>query len=191
MDTQDDLHRRLDRIESQLAIQQLAPRYALAVDSRDLDALVALFVADVPCGRWGTGREALKAYYDAALRNFYRCQHQIVGHVIELDPHDPDHATGSVYCRAEHEDGDRWVAMAICYFDEYQRHGGQWHFAVRREQHWYSSDVLDRPGQPMLQHWARYAGERFQPRLPQAFPHWQDFWSRSSDEQIAALTRHP
>ena len=38
---------RIDRIESTLAIQQLPIRYALAVDGRDIDAWLALFVDDV------------------------------------------------------------------------------------------------------------------------------------------------
>ena len=44
------LARRLERVEAQLAIQQLAARYALAVDSRDLETWVNLFVPDVDCG---------------------------------------------------------------------------------------------------------------------------------------------
>ena len=53
---------RMERIESHLAIQQLPIRYALAVDSRDLDAWVQLFVEDVDCGSHGVGREALKRF---------------------------------------------------------------------------------------------------------------------------------
>ena len=68
---------RIDRVESQLAIQQLPPRYALAVDSRDLDAWVDLFIEDVDCGRHGQGREALKRWIDPQLRSFYRSHHQI------------------------------------------------------------------------------------------------------------------
>ena len=41
------LAERLDRIESQLAIGQLPIRYALAVDARDVDAWLELFVPDV------------------------------------------------------------------------------------------------------------------------------------------------
>lgn len=186
-----DFLARLDRVESQLAIQQLPARYALAVDSRDLDALVNLFAPDVDCGRWGKGREALKAFYDPTLRAFYRCHHQIVGHVINLDPSDPDKATGTTYCRAEHEDGDKWIVMAICYFDTYQRYDGQWCFNTRDERHWYSSDALDRPGQPQLQNWDKYTKPKYQPRLPNTFPHWKEYWSRSSAEDVAALTRHP
>ena len=41
-------------------IRQLASRYALAVNLRDLDALVELFVDDVRAGRGRSGRDALK-----------------------------------------------------------------------------------------------------------------------------------
>ena len=37
------------------AIRQLAARYALALDSRNLDDLVALFVSDVAVGGSATG----------------------------------------------------------------------------------------------------------------------------------------
>ena len=78
-----DLLKRMDRIESQLAIQQLPIRYALAVDSRDLDAWVQLFVEDVNCGSHGVGREALKRFIDPSVRTFYRSQHLICGHLID------------------------------------------------------------------------------------------------------------
>ena len=54
------LEERIDRLESAEAIRQLASRYALAVDTRNLDDLVALFVEDVRVGRDSSGREALK-----------------------------------------------------------------------------------------------------------------------------------
>ena len=143
-----DLLRRIDRIESQLAIQQLPIRYAIAVDSRDLDAWVGLFVEDVHCGKRGRGRDVLKSIIEPNVRTFYRSIHQVCGHQVDFV--DDDHATGKVYCRAEHEWRDKWVVMAICYFDEYERRDGRWYFVRRREKHWYSSDVLDRPGQPAV-----------------------------------------
>lgn len=181
---------RLARIEAQLAIQQLPPRYAVAVDSRNLDALVALFAPDVDCGRRGKGREALKQFYEPTLRNFYRCHHQICGHVIELI--DEDHAKGTTYCRAEHEDLDRWYVMAICYFDEYQRYGDQWLFTRRREQHWFSADETERPNDGAdFQRWPRFTGPRHAPRLPQCWPSWGEYWKAAGEEAVAAVTRSP
>src|SRR2546421_374171 len=81
------------------AIRQLAARYALAVDSRDLDALVELFVPDVDCGRWGTGRPALRSFFASVLERFHRSVHLVAGHVIDLRGAE---ASGVVYCRAEH-----------------------------------------------------------------------------------------
>ena len=57
---------RLDRIESRQAISQLPSRYAMALDARDLDSLVALFVDDVEAGADGRGRDALKRWYDVS-----------------------------------------------------------------------------------------------------------------------------
>ena len=74
---------RLERVEAHLAIQQLAIRYAMAVDARDLDAWVGCFRPDVDMGRHGTGREALRRYIDPMVRRFYRSVHQICGHRIE------------------------------------------------------------------------------------------------------------
>lgn len=178
---------RLDRLESTLAIQQLPCRYAIAVDSRDIDTWLSLWVEDIDCGRYGKGREALRNFIDPAVRTFYRSIHLICGHVIDFV--DADHATGKVYCRAEHEAEGKWIAMAICYFDSYRRDKGRWYFESRNEQHWYSVDVLERPEGPDFQRWERW--KHREPKLPGRFPSWAPFWSTSSSEDIAAMTRKP
>jgi len=185
-----ELEARIARIEARLAIQQLPPRYAVAVDSRNLDDLVALFAPDVDCGRWGKGRDALKAFYEPTLQGLYRSHHQICGHVVDLI--DEDHARGTTYCRAEHEDGDRWYVMAICYFDEYQRYDGEWCFKRRAEQHWFSADEAERPNDgDSFQRWPRYSGPRYQPKLPQGWPSWTAFWERAGKEAVKAVSRKP
>lgn len=184
--TTDDLAARIERIESRQAIADLPTRYARAVDARDIDTWLSLFVEDVDCGRRGTGREALRTFIDPGVRTFYRSVHFICGHVVDFD--DTDNATGTVYCRAEHEDGDQWVAMAIIYFDRYVRRDGRWYFVQRREKHWYSTDVLERPGTP-FQQWDRWAHRL--PDLPADFATWAPFWAKSSDEDIAVITRQP
>jgi 3-phenylpropionate/cinnamic acid dioxygenase small subunit len=172
-----DLGTRLDRIESQLAIGQLPIRYALAVDARDLDAWLACFRPDVDMGRHGTGREALRAYIEPQLRTFRACVHQICGHRIELDATDRDRATGSVYCRAEHEVGDRWIIMAIRYRDDYVRLDGDWYFSRRREQHWYAADITERPQSVGFHGWDGSG----KPALPEAFPSWASFWAQDGE----------
>ena len=183
--TEQSLSERIERLESLQAIQQLPIRYALAVDGRDLDAWVGLFVEDVDCGRHGKGRAALKAFIDPQLRTFYRSIHQICGHQITLDG--PDRARGTVYCRAEHEDRGAWIVMAIAYFDEYARRDGEWLFVRRREKHWYSVDWQERPSAPFQ----RWPGHDHPPRLPADFPTWSGFWKGCDPEQMAQLTPQP
>nr|WP_239310088.1 nuclear transport factor 2 family protein [Frankia sp. Cj3] len=162
---------RLEQVEARLAIEQLPIRYALAVDGRDLDAWVSLFVPDVNCGRHGQGREALRDYIAPSLRWFYRSVHQICGHRVELL--DADNARGQVYCRAEHEVGDRWIVMAICYFDTYRRVDGEWLFDRRDERHWYAADVNERPQAVGFDSWGTSPTP---PGLPWSFPAWAGFW---------------
>ena len=47
---------RLDRLESLDEIRQLAAKYALSLDMRDLDAHVNLFVEDIRVSREQVGR---------------------------------------------------------------------------------------------------------------------------------------
>ena len=48
----------LEELLARERIRQLAQRYALTVDGKDLDGIAALFVEDVNNGRYGSGREA-------------------------------------------------------------------------------------------------------------------------------------
>jgi uncharacterized protein (TIGR02246 family) len=98
----DALARRVERLEAHEEIRQLVARYALALDQRDLDALCGLFAEDVRVGRDGRGRDALKAWFDATLREQFTGTAHVTGnHVIEL--RGPDRAEGVVYSRNEHE----------------------------------------------------------------------------------------
>lgn len=181
-----EIEQRLARIEAKLAIDELPVRYARAVDGRDIDGWVSLFVEDVNCGRHGTGREALKAYITPLVQGFYRSVHFVCGHVVDFESE--DRATGTVYCRAEHEDGDQWVVMAIVYFDSYVRRGGEWYFERRRERHWYAADVRA-PICPPFQLWPGHEDEP--PNLPHDFPNWSGFWRDIDPQQLARITRQP
>jgi hypothetical protein len=182
----EEMRQRLARIEAGQAISQLPSRYAMAIDARDLDTLVGLFIEDVDGGRRGPGRPGLRAFFDEVLRTFYRSIHQICGHTYELI--DDDHARGSVYCRAEHEDGDGWYVMVMRYEDEYERRDGQWFFVKRRERHWYAVDLLERPG-PVFLRWPRH--QDLVPRLPHAFPSWDAFWSSGDRDEVNAVSHAP
>lgn len=180
---------RLSVVEAHLAIQQLAVRYALAVDLRDLDLMAEQWVPDAWMGRaHGAGAEGVRSFFEPVLRTFYPNIHMIVGHRIDLV--DEDHATGQVICRAEHESHGRWIVQAIVYDDTYGRVDGRWGYVQRVHHHWYSAPVDESPRGPVFEHWpGRSSGSL--PDLPHIWGSWESFWQRAGVQATAAVTLHP
>ena len=170
---------RLDRLESIEAIRQLAGKYSLSLDMRDLDAHVNLFAPDIRVGRKGTGRAALKAWVDETLREqFTGTSHHVGQHIIEFI--DPDHAVGVVYSKNEHETGPEWVIMQMLYWDDYARIDGQWYFRRRLPCYWYATD-LNKP--PIGERKMRWPGrEPYAGTFHELFPSWQAFWAGRPDK---------
>jgi hypothetical protein len=167
-----DVAARLDRIEATLAIQQLAFGYALAVDARDLDALVGLYVDDVRVGGGSQGRAALRAVFDASLRQFTTSAHHVTNHLIEfLGPED---AIGLVGCRIEHEVGDAWVTASLLYHDRYVRRRGAWLFRGRVQTRLYATAADDPPIGPAKVRWPGAAPA--ESGFHDALPAWAEFW---------------
>jgi hypothetical protein len=165
----------IDRLIAHEEIRQLVARYAVAVDSRDLDTLVGLFVEDVRVGRDRVGRAALREFFDRSLREVGVTILNVGTHVIELD--DSDHARGVVYCRGEVEVGEQWVVQAIQYRDTYERRDGTWYITRREHLLWYGADVLERPlGLPPANWPEHHTGKG---ELPEVWPSWGAFWSES------------
>ena len=164
---------RLERLESTEAIRQLVARYALATDSRDLDALVGLFVDDVRVGEVERGREALRTFFDRSLRDVGVTILFAGNHVIDFD--DDDHARGVVYCRGEIQVDDRWVIQAIQYRDTYERRDGAWYFFRRKHLLWYGAELGDSPlGLPPANWPEHHTGKG---ELPEAWDTWRAFWA--------------
>ena len=154
------------------SIRQLAAHYAIAVDSRDLDALVDLFVDDVRVGADAYGRDALKRAFDAMLREIGVSILNVGTHAITLL--DADHATGVVYCSAEIQDGERWIRQAIAYTDTYERRDARWFFVRRRHELFYG---VESPINPMTlppADWPTHHDGRG--TLPERWKSWQQFW---------------
>jgi ketosteroid isomerase-like protein len=163
---------RLDRLESIEAIRQLVARYALATDSRDLGALVALFVDDVHVGADRRGHDALREFFDRSLREVGVTILFVGNHVVDFE--DADHAHGVVYCRGEIQVDDRWVIQAIQYRDTYERRDGTWYFVRRKHLLWYGAELGQSPlGLPPA-HWPEH--HTGQGELPEAWETWRDFW---------------
>jgi ketosteroid isomerase-like protein len=168
----------LTRLAARDEIRQLVYRYAEAIDARDIDLLTSLFVPDVRVGRQ-SGREALSASWVQSLSAIGVSILFVGNHVIDFQ--DPDHATGSVYCRGQIQDGDRWIEQAIHYRDTYERREGAWLFVRRVHRLWYGVETAERPLQQAPANWP----ERHEGRgtLPEEWPTWQAFWKKVGGDE--------
>ncbi len=161
----------IDRLVAYEEIRQLAARYALAIDSRDLDALVGLFVDDVQVGRDRRGRAALRDSFRTSLRAIGVSILNVGTHVIDIV--DDHHATGHVYCKGEIQDGDRWIHQAILYRDTYERRGEHWYFVRRIHELWYGAEVGVNPLGLAPANWPEHhAGWG---TLPERWESWREF----------------
>lgn len=167
----------LQRLVARDAIKDLAIRYALAVDGKDLDTLASLFARDVDNGRFGRGPDGVRRFYDQSLRKFHCSIHLVANHVVEID--EPGRAHGVVYCHAQHHvlDPDHWYDEALAYWDTYEQINGAWLFRRRRVRSWY----LVHSGHPEHDQ-TRIASERVSQgpkrggRMPDEFPTFSAFW---------------
>jgi len=188
--TEPTLLARIDRLESLDEIRQLAAKYALSLDMRDLDAHVNLFVPDIRVSRDKVGRAHLKHWLDDTLRlQFTGTSHHTGNHIIEFD--DADHAHGVVYSKNEHEtpcaDGrSDWVIMQMLYWDNYERPEGRWYFCRGLACYWYDTDINQPPVGANKMRWPDR--EAYEGAYHELWPSWTTFWANppdSSEPQVA------
>jgi ketosteroid isomerase-like protein len=124
-------------------LNQLAYRYARAVDACDVAGLQAVFTPDARLRSYHpdedtpfadlTGHAQL-ASIPNAMRGMYRhTAHMMTNHVVDIGA-DGESAEGEVLCTARHLklDGSETVNVIIRYVDRYARHDGQWLIADRQ-----------------------------------------------------------
>jgi ketosteroid isomerase-like protein len=173
------LEDRIRRIEAYEQIRSITARYASALDERDLDAFVEVFAPDGALG--GTrmaahGRDEIRqGILDIVDRWTGPTIHFLGNQSIELDPSDPDQATGLIYCRAEHEFHDRWVVQLLRYKDVYVRRENRWYIGSREAQSWYATDLLERPTGGRKVRWGD--GPAADAPLPEAWPTYRRYWA--------------
>ena len=100
------LERRLDRVESRFAIQELVTAYCEACDEHDIPRLGALFtedaVFDSPSGVLrSVGRDAIAEMFVGAFRVRGPGYHWTHDLTVGFDDDDPDRAHGLVASHAE------------------------------------------------------------------------------------------
>lgn len=184
-----DLLARIERLEALDEIRQLAAKYSLSLDMRDLDAHVNLFAEDIRVSRELTGRSHLKRWLDDTLRlQFTGTSHHIGNHIIEFD--DADNAHGVVYSKNEHEtpceNGDtEWVIMQMLYWDNYQRIDGRWYFRRRLPCYWYATDLNKPPVGDNKMRWPDR--DSYEGAFHDLWPSWEDFWSHLPQSDSAEV----
>ena len=167
-----------ERMLASVEIQQLAHRYAVSLDARDLDALVALYVPDVRVTRESSGRAALRADFDRSLRAVGATFLQVGNHVVDFA--DDANASGVAYTRGEIQDGGpestRWIIQAIQYHDRYEKREGRWLFARRKHLLVYGAELGANPLQLPPAEWPKRQTGRGS--VPWSLESWQRFWRR-------------
>jgi hypothetical protein len=133
---------RNDELADRSELNELAFRYASAVDGRDRESFLAVFH---PEGRLATfapdaetpfsvqtGHGELAWIPVAMTERFDATMHVMTNHLIEISG---DEATGSVYCSARHLItnlmGGMDLVVLIRYEDRYRRDGGRWRILDR------------------------------------------------------------
>lgn len=186
--TLDALEARIARLEALDEIRQLACKYAVALDMRDMAAVANLFVADVRVPGRLQGRAALRNWYDTEMRHdLLASAHGILGHVIDVQ--DGDHATGLVYSRNDLETESVWVMELVAYLDSYEREDDRWYFARRVPLFWYESDITDPPLGPLKMRWPN--SPRHEGAFHDAFPSWGEFWAADPGRLEAPVPAPP
>ena len=156
-------------------IRALASRYAVALDARDIDALVGLFVDDVQVGRSRRGRDALADSFRASLGAIGPSMLHVTSQVVDLV--DDDHATGSVYCLADVEEDGRMIRQAILYRDTYERRAGTWYFVRRIHELFYGVVLDENPLDQAPANWPERSWGRG--TVPESWPSWHRFGADS------------
>lgn len=139
---------RLYAVESKLEIQELAVRYGLAVDDRDVEAILGLFARDsvlkTMAGRVkGHGVDQVVDYFVTHFADLGPTNHFVNGHVIRLEAEGV--ASGTLLSHAEIIRDGRPMVTAMRYLDRYVREQGTWRFQERVQTYMYFCPVEEYP----------------------------------------------
>jgi len=128
----DDIERRIRRLEDLEALRALKHRYCMYCDDGyDAERLAPLFAADAVwdggvLGRF-VGREAIRAFFVQCSKRVPFAIHQVTNPILEIDG---ERASGRWYLWEPivFAAGNRGLWMAARYDDRYRREGGAWLF---------------------------------------------------------------
>lgn len=174
------LERRIERIESRFAIEELISAYCVACDEHDIPRLGALFTEDAvyesPSGVMrSAGREEIIEMFVRAFRVRGPGYHWTHDLFIRFDEDNPDAARGTVSSHAETSVNGVASLAAMKYDDEYRHLDGQWLFAHRSIRFLYYV-----PAENYLQALKKrkrlcFEGDWFEADYPENLAPWQEF----------------
>lgn len=128
-------------LEDIIALEQLAHRYADAIDACDLERFLAVFTPDARLQIYHpdadepfadlSGHDELQIIPGRMRDMFAQTMHVMTNHLVDLDG---DQATGTVLCTARHLtlDHENSMNVMIRYLDSYKRCDGTWKIADRQ-----------------------------------------------------------
>jgi ketosteroid isomerase-like protein len=181
------LESRIRRLEDRVQIQDLAMKYAIAFDDRDMERLRTFFTSDA-CLRTQdgtlnlTGRDTIIAQLSLRIAANGPTNHVNHSHIIDLSRADANSATGLVTAHAEMWSGGKALLAALRYSDVYRREDSEWRFASRIASYLYFLPTEDYT--KMLGAQARIL-VRPTPAAadyPESLPTWQAFYGKISTE---------
>ena len=148
----DDTGSLLQSLVAKDEIRELVVRYGLGVDGKDPVELKSIFTDDI---KFHAANGEFEFQGSDDLVDFFMTQvaavnrnslHVTHGHIIDLDPNHPDHASGVLFGHAElipHDPDGGSKLAALRYDDEYRRVDGKWRFSERCLSFFYRLDAAD------------------------------------------------
>lgn len=165
----------LARLVAVHQIQQLAYRYSLAFDSRDLSMLHSLWIEDVERLEYpDINIHTVREEFDRWLYDLGATIQFASNHVIEFQ--DDTHATGILYAQDQIDMGEQYVDQAVLYHDRYAIQDGRWLFERRRHLLFYGQDRGRNPFRQELAKWPDGALGRG--TLPEDFASYRELRAR-------------
>jgi hypothetical protein len=118
------------------AIRALTYRYGLALDTFDLDAIVAIWIPEgvFDCSAFGLerleGHESIRAFFDHNQGVMADQMHMFSNHIIEFDSATEAHGTNYLYQDGHTHDGARICCLGLNH-DQYVKTGSGWRIKER------------------------------------------------------------